>query len=81
MKYLTVFLSAAMLLAGVAQAMEIRKFDKMAGEDQDEYVGLLVQGAEQVLLDEGKTDLQQKVHHLFSTTLPGDNMTVGQVEF
>jgi hypothetical protein len=76
-----IFLSAAMLLTSAAQAMEIRQFDKMADQDQAAYFGLLVQGAEQVLIDEGRTDLQQKVHQLFSTTLPGDNMTVGQTEF
>jgi len=75
------FLSAAMLFTTAAQAMEIRQFDKMAERDQAEYVGLLVQSAEQVLIDEGRNDLQQKVHKLFSTTLPGDNMTVGQTEF
>jgi hypothetical protein len=50
----TTFLSAAMLLTSAAQAMEIRQFDKMAGRDQGEYVGLLVQGAEQVLKDEAR---------------------------
>lgn len=75
------FLSAAMLFTSAAQAMEIRQFDKMAGSDQDRYVGVLVQGAEQVLINEGRTDLQQKVHQLFSTTLPGDKMTLGQTEF
>lgn len=43
------FLSAAMLFTSAAQAMEIRQFDKMAGSDQDRYVGVLVQSAEQVL--------------------------------
>ena len=78
---MTTFLTAAMLFSSAAQAMEIWQFDKMAERDQAEYVGLLVQGAEQVLIDEGRNDLQQKVHKLFSTTLPGDEMTVGQVEF
>ena len=66
------FLSAAMLFTSAAQAMEIRQFDKMADQDQAEYVGLLVQGAEKVLIDEGRTDLQQQVHQLFSTTPSGD---------
>jgi hypothetical protein len=35
------FLSASLLAASVAQAMEIRQFDKMAIADQGDYVGLL----------------------------------------
>ena len=81
MKYLTVFLSAAMLFTSAVQAMEIRQFDKMALPDQSEYVGLLVEGAEQVLKDEGRADLAAKVDHLFTTTLPGDAHTIGSVEF
>ena len=65
-------LLAAMLLVATAQAMEIQKFDKMALPNQSEYVGLLVQGAEKVLTDEGRSDLAAQVEHLFTTTLPGD---------
>src|SRR5450631_2077738 len=43
------FMSAAMLLPSMVQAMEIRQFDKMAVPDQSDYVGLLVQGAEKIL--------------------------------
>lgn len=39
-------LSASLLLTSAAQAMDIRKFDKMAIKDQFEYVGLLVEGAD-----------------------------------
>jgi hypothetical protein len=39
-------LLAAMLSASVAQAMEIRQFDKMADQNQSEYIGDLVVGAE-----------------------------------
>jgi hypothetical protein len=77
----TCFAVFLMVTFGAAQAMEIRQFDKMADQDQAEYVGLLVQGAEQVLIDEGRNDLQQKIHKLFSTTLGHDKMTLGLVEF
>jgi hypothetical protein len=81
-KYLAAtFLSAAMLFTAGAQAMEIRQFYKMAVPDQSDYVGLLVQGAEQVLKDEGRADLAAQVDHLFTTTLPGDTLTIGSVEF
>ena len=75
------FLSAAMLFTSAAQAMEIRQFDKMAAQDQGAFVGLLVQGAEQVLRDEGRADLAAQVYHLFTTTMPGDAHTIGSVEF
>jgi hypothetical protein len=53
-KYLAcAFLSAAMLFSGVAQAMEIRQFDKMAVQDQGDYIQALVDGAQKVLNDEG----------------------------
>jgi len=69
-----------MLFTSAAQAMEIRQFDKMAVPDQSEYVGLLVQGAEQVLRDEGRADLADQVDHLFTATLPHDAHTIGMVE-
>ncbi len=75
------FMSAAMLLPNMVQAMEIRQFDKMAVPDQSDYVGLLVQGAEKVLKDEGRADLAAQVEHLFTTTLPHDAHTIGMVEF
>jgi hypothetical protein len=75
------FMSAAMLLPSMVQAMEIRQFDKMAMPDQSDYVGLLVQGAEKVLKDEGRADLAAQVDNLFTTTDPGDAHTIGMVEF
>ena len=73
--------SAAMLFSSAAQAMEIRQFDKMADQDQSEYVGLLVQGAEKVLTDEGKADLAAQVDKLFLTIPAGDKMSLGMTEF
>ena len=61
------FLSAAMLLPSAAQAMQIQQFDKMADQDQADYVVALVNGAEKVLTDEGKPDLAAQVEHLFTT--------------
>jgi hypothetical protein len=43
-----------MLFSGAAQAMEIQQFDKMAGDDQDEYVAELIIGAQKVLKDARK---------------------------
>ncbi len=61
------FLSAAMLFSSAAQAMQIQQFDKMAGDDQDEYVAELIIGAQQVLKDAGSTALAEQVHTLFTT--------------
>jgi hypothetical protein len=75
------FLSAAMLLPGMVQAMEIRQFDKMADQDQADYVVALINGAEKILTDEGRPDLAAQVEHLFTTKDPGDADTIGMVEF
>lgn len=75
------FLSAAMLFTSAAQAMEIRQFDKMADQDQSDYIGDLVVGAEKVLTDEGRPDLAAQVKHLFTTKNPGDADVIGMVEF
>ena len=74
-------LSAATLLSGLAQAMEIRQFDKMAEQDRNEYVAELVQGTEKVLTDAGKPDQAAKVSKLFTTYLGNDRSSVGVVEF
>jgi hypothetical protein len=75
------FLSAALLAASAAQAMEIEQYDKMSNDDESEYVALLVGGAEQAIKDEGRADLAAQVDHLFTTTDPGDAHTIGVVEF
>ncbi len=73
--------SVALLLTSAAQAMEIQQYDKMSNEDQGEYVSRLVGGAEQAFKDEGRPDLAAQVDHLFTTTDPGDQDTLGVVEF
>jgi hypothetical protein len=75
------FLSAAMLLTSAAQAMEIRQFDKMAEQDQGEFVSALIQGAEKVLTDEGRPDLAAQVSHLFTTNAPNSNISIGMSQF
>lgn len=75
-------ISAAMLLSGAVQAMEIRQFDKMADKDQVDYVDGLITGAEKVLTATGKPALAAQVEHLFTTKLnPGDTDTTGMIEF
>ena len=69
------------LLFSVAQAMEIRQFDKMADKDQGAYIGDLIVGAEKVLTDQGKPALAATVKQLFTTKNSGDADTIGMVEF
>jgi hypothetical protein len=70
MKYLTVFLSAAMLFTTGAQAMDIIQFDQMTAQDRQAFLNFLPQAAEKVLEQEGRSADAQKVHHLFNDILP-----------
>ena len=72
---------AAMLFTGVAQAMEIWKFDKMSDEDQKEYVIRLVESAQKVLRDEGKADEAEKVAKLFTTKSADSDVSIGMSKF
>lgn len=72
---------AALLFSSAAQAMEIWKFDKMAVRDQGGYIQLLVDGAQEVLIEEGKRDLAEKAYQLFTETPPGDKYSLGMTEF
>ena len=74
-------LTATVLLSAAAQAMEIQKFDRMAAQDQGDYIVVLIEGAQKVLIASGKKDLARKVHVLFTRTLPGDQSPVGVVMF
>jgi hypothetical protein len=76
-----VFMSAAMLLPNMVQAMEIQKYDKMASQDRNEYVADLVIGVQKVLIEEGQDDLAAKINNLFTEKLGGDDLPLGLVEF
>jgi hypothetical protein len=62
-----VLLSGALVLSESLYAMEIQKFDKMAGPDQDEYIVILVQGSQKVLKEAGRPEDAAKVHKPFTT--------------
>jgi hypothetical protein len=74
-------LCAAVLLSDAAQAMEIQQFDKMASQDRSDYVASLVMGTQQVLTDEGRPDLVDQIHKLFTETPVGDEASIGMTEF
>jgi hypothetical protein len=75
------FMSAAMLLPNMVQAMEIQQFDKMAQDDRAEYVSELISGAEKVLTDEGSADQAEKVENLFTTNPSDSNTSIGMNDF
>jgi hypothetical protein len=74
------FMSAAMLLPNMAQAMEIIQFDQMAAQDRQDFLNSLPKAAETVLEQEGRSADAQKVHRLFNDIRPGDNLPVGDAE-
>ena len=76
-----ILLSGAILLINTAQAMEIRQFDKMADQDQADYIQVLVDGAQKVLKDEGRGDLANKIDALFTEVPAGDKISLRMEEF
>jgi hypothetical protein len=74
------FLSAVMLCANAAQAMDIIKFDQMPAQDRQAFLDSLSRDAETVLEEEGRSADAQKVHQLFNAIRPGDNLPVGEAE-
>ena len=82
-RLVTPLLSAAVFLAGAvtAQAMPIEQFDKLAISDQGDYVALLLGGAQNMLRDAGKRDDLAKLNKLFTEVRPGDQISIGMLEF
>jgi hypothetical protein len=75
-------LSAVLLTAAIpAQAMTVVEYDKMAGDDQDEYVADLIIGAQNVLRDAGRADAALRVHDLFGKVHTGSQVPLGMGEF
>jgi hypothetical protein len=77
---ITAFMSAAMLLPNMAQAMEIIQFDQMTAQDRQDFLDSLSRDAETVLEQEGRSADAQKVHHLFNGISPGSNLPLGEAE-
>ena len=74
------FMSAAMLLPNMAQAMDIIQFDQMTAQDRQAFLDSLSRAAETVLEQEGRSADVQKVHHLFNDISPGSNLPLGEAE-
>jgi hypothetical protein len=81
-KYLSAtFLSAVVLCPCSAQAMQIQQFDKMVFSDQGDYLVVLIEGAQRVLIETGRRDLADKVHRLFRETPRSDDAPIGVTVF
>ena len=74
-------LSAAMFLSSASRAMTIVQFDKLAIPDQGDYVQLLLQGAQRMLAKAGRHDDVVKLQKLFGEVRPGDQMSIGMLQF
>jgi len=75
------FLFAAMFATTAAQAMQIQLFDRMANQDRQDYLNLLVEGAQKVLIEAGQQNDAAKVHQLFTEIHQGDALPKGEAEF
>jgi hypothetical protein len=74
-------IAIALVLSGTsAQAMPIQVFDRMSADDRSNYIGVMIAGAEQVLSDAGQLEAAAKIKKLFTTVLPGDQVSVGSGE-
>jgi hypothetical protein len=58
--------SIATFCGSAAQAMPIVQFDRLAISEQSDYVGLLLQGAQKILVDARRSDGLTVVGHSFA---------------
>lgn len=73
--------AAALSISAAEQAMEIQQFDRMAAQDRQDYMNLLVEVAQKVLIAQGDRDNAAKVYQLFNEIHPGDQVPIGEAEF
>jgi hypothetical protein len=59
-------LSASLLAAGSAQAIQIQLWAHLSAKDEQDYMDQLVEGAQKVLIETGKQTDAAKVHQLFT---------------
>jgi hypothetical protein len=74
-------LSAAVVVSGPVQAMQIQVFDRMAAHDRQDYMHLLIETAQKVLIEAGKQNDAAKTHQLFTEIRKGDAMPIGEAQF
>jgi hypothetical protein len=74
-------LSTALVVSAPVQAMQIQVFDRMAARDQQDYVNLLMETAQKVLIEAGRQNDAAKAHQLFTEIHQGDALPIGESEF
>ncbi|HEY6618959.1 MAG TPA: hypothetical protein VIY68_05395 [Steroidobacteraceae bacterium] len=72
--------SAALLAANAAQAMDSIRFDQMTNQDRQAFLDSLSRGAETVLNQEARSADAAKVHQPFNDIIPGDALPIGEAE-
>jgi hypothetical protein len=72
---------ALLLASPTAQAMQIQFFDHMAAQDRQDYMNLMMTGAEKVLMEAGRQSDAAKVHQLFNEIRQGDALPLGEAAF
>ena len=61
--------------------MQIQVFDRMAAQDRRDYMNLLMETAQKVLIEAGKQNDAAKAHQLFTEIHQGDALPIGEAEF
>jgi hypothetical protein len=74
-------LSAVMVVSGPVQAMQIQVFDRMTAHDRQDYMHLLMETAQKVLIEAGKQNDAAKAHQLFTEIRKGDASPIGEAQF
>jgi hypothetical protein len=74
-------LSTAIVVSGPVQAMQIQMFDTMGPRDRQDFTNLLIESAENVLIQAGRPTDAAKVHQLFPDMRPGAARSTGEAEF
>src|SRR6185437_16912406 len=70
----------AMFTLGTAWAMPVQVFDRMSVQDRGNYISVMIAGAKKVLTEAGQPEAVEKIEKLFTTVLPGDQVSVGSAE-
>jgi hypothetical protein len=73
-------LSVALLWPRPSNAMDIQQFDKMATQDQRDYIAFLVKEAQKLLIEQGRRDLAVKARELFHNIRPGEQRSAGEAQ-
>ena len=69
------------LAARPACAMSFPQFDAMSAQDRVAYMNFLVDAAQKTFVDEGHTEIAARIYQLFNEVHPGDNLSLGDIEF